>query len=366
MSTEDEYVQSETSSSEEDKASTSTSNRSERGVKRKTRKARRSDRPDGRRSRAWCFTANIGETEIGEDASRKAKERVDCETCRYICFQLEIAPSTGQRHYQGYVHFGKNPVRFDPAKDYIAGIFGVAPHIESAKGSAKQNRDYCSKADKGGVAGTFVEFGDFPRAGERSDLGLVANAVLAGKDLSEIANEYPSQFIKYHGGIKSFQHLVRSKPRDARVVPTVYWYFGPTGVGKSRKAFELFPEAYIKMNNQWWDGYIGQSVVIIDDYRPSLCTFQEFLRILDRYPMRVQVKGSSCELSATTFVITTTSRPEIMWAGRTSEALNQLLRRISNIVEFAVDGGETVWKGGGVDYAPLSPPPLCPTFRVAK
>jgi len=353
----DEYVQSEAESSEEEKDR----DRSDRGVKRKTT---RNSGSDGNRGRAWCFTANIGETEIGEESCRKAKERVECGTFRYICFQLEVAPTTGQRHYQGYVHFGKNPVRFTAAKDYIAGIFGVAPHVESAKGSAKQNRDYCSK--EGGVTGTFCEYGDFPRAGERSDLGLVANAVLAGKDLCEIATEFPSQFMKYHGGIKSFQHLVRTKPRDARVVPTVLWYFGPTGVGKSRKAFEQFPEAYIKMNNQWWDGYIGQSVVIIDDYRPSLCTFQEFLRILDRYPMRVQVKGSSCELSATTFVITTTSRPEVIWSGRTSEALNQLLRRISNIVQFAADGGETVLKGGGVDYVPLSPPPLAETFRVAK
>ena len=281
---------------------------------------------------------------------------------RYLCFQLEVAPTTLQRHYQGYIHFG-NKREFKSAKAFLFGIFGVQPHLEGAKGSPSQNKDYCSK--EGGIPESFKEYGEMPRQGSRSDLARVAEAVIAGKDLAEVALDHPTEFMKYSGGIKCFQSLVRTRPRNSAVVPTVHWWFGPTGVGKSRKAFACYPDAYVKMNNQWWDGYVGQTAVIIDDYRPSLCTFQELLRILDRYPMRIQTKGSSCELSATVFVITTTDRPEVIWSGRTTEALGQLLRRLTDIVHFSgTDGAETILKSANVNYVPLLPTSLAPTFRT--
>lgn len=312
------------------------------------------------RSRAYCFTGNIDAACPEAELDGRIKEKQ--AEFRYLCFQLEVAPTTLQLHYQGYIHCGGKR-ELGVCKALLAYFFGVQAHLESAKGTPAQNKTYCSKA--GGVENTFREYGEMPVQGARSDLAKVADAVIAGKDLADIACEHPVEYMKYSGGIKSFQTLVRTRPRDSRVLPTVRWWFGPTGVGKSRKAFDCYPDAYVKMNNQWWDGYVGQSAVIIDDYRPSLCTFQELLRILDRYPMRIQTKGSSCELSATAFVITTTSRPEVIWSGRTTEAMNQLLRRITEIIEFSgTDGAETILKSANVNYVALSPTSLAPGFRL--
>lgn len=319
----------------------------------------------GVRGRAYCFTANVAA------AIDEAQLRAECERrqqdpgFRYLCFQLEIAPTTLQLHYQGYVHFGEKR-DFRPAKACIEGIFDVAPHIELARGTAADNREYCKKPGSR-VEGSFVEFGTFPAQGRRTDLARVAQAVIEGKSLATVAADYPTEFIRYHGGIKCFQAVTQAKPRDMRVVPSVFWWFGPTGVGKSRRAFDLYGDAaYVKMNNAWWDGYTGQDVVIIDDYRPSLCTFQELLRIIDRYPMRVQIKGSSSELSATKFVFTTTSRPEVLWAGRTEEAMNQLLRRITEITEFKPDGSMVVLKDANVNYVPLLQPAILPTLNLVR
>ena len=107
---------------------------------------------------------------------------------------------------------------------------------------------------------------------------------------------------------------------------------------------------------KWWDGYSGQSSVIIDDYRRDLCTFSELLRMLDSYPYRVERKGSSCQFRATDVVITTPKHPRATWEGRTDEEIGQLLRRIEFIGYFANPGAEAIWEGDGNV-------PIVPTFN---
>lgn len=308
------------------------------------------------RARAYCFTYNLPDDEPWNydawadaghiDAQPGADTRwtdmwdqlgIHTYKAEYICMQPEIAPTTGKRHYQGYVYF-KDAKSFNVARQYLRDFGFKGCHIEAAKGSPEKNINYCSKTETRMVNGAFREFGVRPSQGRRTDLETIADAIEKGESILDIACSNPGTYIKFHSGIKALNAIMKCKPRDPCVAPTVYWWFGPTGVGKSRKAFESFPEAYVKMNSTWWDGYEGQTTVIIDDYRPSLCTFQELLRVLDRYPMRIQMKGSSCELSATHFVISTTQRPEVLWHGRTEEALNQLLRRITHIVEFKLEG----------------------------
>jgi len=319
----------------------------------------------GTRGRAYCFTVNVATAIDASQLREECERRQQDPGFRYLCFQLEVAPTTLQLHYQGYVHFGEKR-DFRPAKACIQGIFDVAPHLELARGSADDNKAYCQKPGSR-VEGSFVEFGTFPAQGRRTDLARVAKAVIEGKTLATVAEDFPTEFIRYHGGIKCFQAVTQAKPRNTRVDPVVFWWFGPTGVGKSRRAFDSYGDvAYVKMNNAWWDGYVGQPVVIFDDYRPSLCTFQELLRIIDRFPMRVQIKGSSSELSATKFVFTTTTRPEVLWAGRTEEAMNQLLRRITEIIEFKTDGSTVVLKDALVTYVPSLPPAILPTLNLVN
>ena len=118
----------------------------------------------------------------------------------------------------------------------------------------------------------------------------------------------------------------------------MYWFYGPTGSGKSRCAEEMFPNAYWAMSTgKWWEGYDGQEVVIINDYRKDFCKFHELLNLLDRYPYRVECKGGSRQFTSKTIVITTPLSPEETWENRTSEDLGQLLRRIDNILFLAME-----------------------------
>jgi len=312
------------------------------------------------KSRAWCITIHGDDDDFGPDSASKWASLITTHNARYACSQREITPTTLRRHYQGYVYF-TNQHRLSTVRQIFLSLFTVPAHCEIAKGSPEQNREYCSKSDSA-IEGTFLEWGTMPAKGKRGDLDDIAEMTKTDS-LTVIADTFPSQFIRYHRGITELQRLHHSQTRDPSREVTVEWWFGPTGTGKSRDVFTIHPQAYVKMNNKWWDGYLGEETVIIDDYRPSLCTFQDLLRLLDRYPMRVECKGSSMPLSATHFIITTTKRPEILWAGRTEEALNQLLRRISIIKDYTTTV-PTILKSATVIYVPEHPPPAAETFII--
>lgn len=319
-------------------------------------------------SKAWCFTINNVQLiyQLAQETNPATHfpeafvgwlefpEQRDAYS--YLCFQLETAPSTGNLHAQGYIYL-RSSQRLGWVKRFI-GRYGLHtdlardlnPHVERSRGTPQQNRAYCSKCDTG-LPDTFRELGTLPRQGNRSDLAELTDAIIEGNDLNTIASTFPTEFVKYNKGIQALRHTLLAKPRNPAEETTVLWWFGPTGTGKSRRAFESYPDAYIKMpNNKWWDGYEFHSTVILDDYRPSMCPFHELLRLLDRYPMKVEYKGGTSELQARTFVITTCERPELLWQDKTTEKIDQLIRRITEIRQFKTDGTTTILKDSATTY----------------
>lgn len=69
--------------------------------------------------------------------------------------------------------------------------------------------------------------------------------------------------------VKHYANLQKIKKDNLIIVDKDHlrgiWIHGPAGIGKSRKAREDYPEFYPKLCNKWWDGYTGQSAVIMDD-----------------------------------------------------------------------------------------------------
>jgi hypothetical protein len=149
----------------------------------------------------------------------------------------------------------------------------------------------------------------------------------------DLAEELPEQFIKYHRGI---ERCIQTRGSSRNFKTKVFWYYGATGTGKSRAACDEAPCAYWKdPSHHWWDGYEYQEDVIIDDYRADYCKFSALLRLFDRYPLQIQVKGGTRDFVAKRIFITAPKRPDVIWENRTEEDLAQLMRRIEVIKHFS-------------------------------
>jgi len=115
---------------------------------------------------------------------------------------------------------------------------------------------------------------------------------------------------------------------------TCYVFWGRTNTGKSRRAWEeAGMGAYCKdPNTKFWDGYQNQDAVVMDEFR-GLINVSNLLRWLDRYPVRVEIKGSSRPLSMTTLWITSNVNPLYWYPEVDSETQAAFMRRL-NITEF--------------------------------
>lgn len=100
----------------------------------------------------------------------------------------------------------------------------------------------------------------------------------------------------------------------------------------------------------WFDGYVGQTRVIFDDFRPWWCEFSWLLRLLDRYPIQVPVKGGFVNFIPEEIIITTNKSPEDAFGMyRSNEDLQQLRRRLTRVVHFAKLSGPRVEPAVEVD-----------------
>lgn len=111
---------------------------------------------------------------------------------------------------------------------------------------------------------------------------------------------------------------------------TCFVFWGDTGTGKSRTAWERAGmDAYPKdPRTKYWCGYFGQENVVIDEFRGGI-DIAHLLRWVDRYPVIVEVKGSSAVLRAKTIYITSNLDPRSWFPELDEKTMNALLRRLT-------------------------------------
>lgn len=211
--------------------------------------------------------------------------------------------------------------------------------MERARGTPAQNRAYCTKDRPHN--GERLEFGDCPKSGQgrRTDLLDLEEAIKKGASHLELIDEHMGTFIKYHHGIEKVMfHLNQRKAQEYRNV-TVKVYYGPTGVGKTRRALEEARaedgEFYVLQcghkGNLWWDGYTGQKTLVMDEYQGNWAPYKGLLGILDGNPLRLAIKGGHGWANWTTVIVTSSKRPT-EWYDRLE--YSELNRRIDSIIHM--------------------------------
>lgn len=126
--------------------------------------------------------------------------------------------------------------------------------------------------------------------------------------LDEVREKHPGTYVRFYKGLKQLK-IDEIPQRDWKTEVFLFW--GEPGSGKTRRAHEMAPHAYWKMPGQkWWDEYMGEEDVIIDDFKPDEWDRDILLRLMDRYPCRVEFKGGSVQFAAKRLFITTNFDPE--------------------------------------------------------
>ena len=82
------------------------------------------------------------------------------------------------------------------------------------------------------------------------------------------------------------------------------WHYGVTGAGKSYTVRTKWPDAFIKSNNVWWDGYQGEESVIIEELGPKQIAAHHLKIWADHYPFKAEVKGSQLSVRPKRILVT--------------------------------------------------------------
>jgi len=291
------------------------------------------------KSRNYCFTWN--------NPSLKPNELIAVlkPLAKYAVFQTErgtgrveasgdLTPR-GTEHYQGYVELTK-PTRITALQKLVK-----MSYFER-RGTREQARNYCMKDDTR-VEGPW-EIGTWTgkSQGRRMDLErLITMAKDPKVSDVDILDALPTEYMRFYkcvDRIRSLPALQKPKVRDDLEVAVFY---GPPGTGKTHTAYEFDSDLYaIPVNDgksMWFDGYRGERTLLIDDFKGNM-KLTNLLRILDKYPIQVPVKGGFVYLQCVTILITSNYHPNDWYDWHSpvdrTPSRGALLRRINMIKKF--------------------------------
>lgn len=267
-------------------------------------------------SKNWCFT----DFEL-LDIEKIYNENKDI--VRYMCRGLEVCPTTGRKHYQGWVQF-LNKKRMGGVKR----LFGSKKiSVRACKGDEYSNDAYCKKDND------YKAWGLFITQGARSDLEDIKRRLDAEQDMKQIADEHFGDYLRYHKGMEAYRALVQKQNSKAFRHVEVEVIVGTTGLGKTREAMKHAEYKIEGSKLQWWDGYEGEQCILIDEY-DSQVPITELLNLLDGYQLRLPVKGSFVYARWTKVYITSNIEPEHWHSNAKDVHRDALMRRITKITKM--------------------------------
>lgn len=216
---------------------------------------------------------------------------------QYWCMCDEVGEQ-GTPHTHLYL-YSPNAILFSTLHQRFMGA-----HIEPARGSHRENRDYIRKEGRWlddakretNLPDTFEESGDLPP--ERDKRESVSSEILEmvrnGASNAEILTQYPSAMNRLQHIETARQTLLEERFRSQWRELQVTYLWGKTGVGKTRSVMELYGYGNVYHVTNYahpFDNYRGQSAILFDEFRSSL-PIADMLKYLDGYPLMLPCRYS--------------------------------------------------------------------------
>lgn len=278
--------------------------------------------------RGWVATIwNVDNTkEFYEDIVARKLNGVT-----FIAYGEEITPTTQRRHHQAFFYTKVQRRTSEGVIMKLATMWGPThSYIRMMRGNFCQNKKYCEKD------GLYTEIGEKPKMGRRCDLNEVKDMILDGEiTVREIAKVDPICYHQY-GRTMHFLESIYAEEHYRTWMTKGVWIYGVSGSGKTHDArnnYDAFtPNThYVKcLQEKYWDGYRGQEVVILEDFRGEY-DINHIANWVDKGMCLLPIKGKpGVQMLAKTFVITSIFHPRDLWP-ESNEPMEQIYRRFEII-----------------------------------
>lgn len=208
------------------------------------------------------------------------------DTCSYSIIGFEKGHKRGTPHFHAYGYW--------PNGKAINSIKKIIPtaHIDVCRGTPEDNRKYCMKE------GEYEEFGICPKQGRRSDIEEFKDDILSGMSEEDLLNKHTEYMAKFDRFYQRCRNITLKEETKKMIAPEVIVLLGEPGCGKTHTVYaENNIEDIYKVEvgdgssgSIFWDNYNGEPVILIDDFHNNF-KLDYMLRLLDKYPMKLNIKG---------------------------------------------------------------------------
>lgn len=295
--------------------------------------------------RKWQLTINNSDKVFTRDKLKLILHSY--KSIIYYCISDEIG-NEGTYHTHIYVVF-KNGVRFESLQKKFEG----KAHLEIARGSSIENRDYIFKTGKWqdsekketSLPDTQEEWGEIPndnRQGQRTDLTRLYGLIQDGLQNYDILQQHPEYMDKI-STIDRVRLTIKTEEnkKSRRLVETVY-IFGNTGTGKTKYVMDNYEDLGICRITDYknpFDCYMCEEVMVFEEFRTSL-PISDMLNYLDIYPLTLPARYAPKPASYTKVFIITNIPLESQYIREqldSPETWKAFLRRITKVIHMTED-----------------------------
>lgn len=278
-------------------------------------------------ARNFILTLNLASLEYYEDIKQYLTKLTGMQ---YILVTEHIGQEN--KHYHIYVQYQRSK------KLSVAKLHGA--HIEKSYGSAQKNIAYLKcEDDKHKSLGITYEL--IYEDGEPNLKG----GDYSIKGLLEYEKEEDLPDYRMYNTWKDLKFNQPKKVSDYRKNVKVYYIQGPSGIGKTNRAFEIAEEFenthetftdMIKFEKGFYNGvHMGAKIAIYDDFRDSHMKPSEFINLIDYNKHWMNIKGGSILNNYELIIITSVQKLDKLYRNMwDDEPRKQWIRRVDLVDMF--------------------------------